>query len=257
MGIYTDEWLEYIFVIDINPSNTEIILEILRELFEFPSIRTHANVTYISIEKCDEEQLRKIKYYNKYKSAWATTFNDSLVKMDEIYQDDPILDIKNKIEFDKIIGSELKDYILDYGWFKYSCIFTTYDTDPIGRHYLQYIIKVNLKDNPESIQLFKNKIKSTCEKNEISVIPQLYRQKNSGMLFILISELLYKRLYESNYYKHYRPLWDLKKYSMDRIPITKNPDIKFTDCESNLLNVLLASEIASNIESHGWYNVYD
>ena len=53
--------------------------------------------------------------------------------------------------------SELKNFIIDYGWFRHSCMITTYEDDPVGMHYLEYIIEVNIDDNMDSIELFKNK----------------------------------------------------------------------------------------------------
>ena len=256
MGIYANEWLEYVLIIDINSSNTEIILEILRKLFSFPSIKTQGSHKYISIQKCDGFQLLKTKYYNEHKDNWANTYSESLVKIDEKYQNEIILDEKNKIVFDNVIDSNLKDYILDYGWYKYSCVGTTYGDDPIGRHYLQYIAEVNIENNLESIDLFKKKIVKVCELNKIHDIPQLYRQKTDSMIFIKLSELTNDKLYESEYYKHY-PLWDLEKYSVGRTRIMNDTKLKFTNCEFNSLNILLTSEIASNIVCHGWYDVYD
>lgn len=258
MGIYVNEWLEFIVILDINSSNTEIILKILRKLFDFPSVKSQGKYKYISIEECNGNRLLKSKYYNENKDTWGTDYQQTLTKIDKKYCDELILDEKNKCVYDNLISSALKDYILDYGWYKNSSVDTTYYGDePLGRHYLQYIIEINIENSSESIKLFKNKLAQICEENKIYVIPQLYRQTTNSMIFIKISELINKRLYETDYYKHHYPFWNLEKYSVGRSLITDTTKLEFDSYESNLLNILLKSEISSNIVCHGWYNVYD
>ena len=257
MGIYVNEWLEFVVILDINSSNTEIILEILRKLFDFPSVKTQGKYKYISIEECNDKRLLQTKYYNENKDTWGVDYQQTLTKINEKYCNELILDEKNKCICDNLISSALKDYILDYGWYKNSSIGSTYGDEPLGRHYLQYVIEVNIENDPESIKLFKNKLAQICEENKICVVPQLYRQTTNAMIFIKISELINKRLYDTEYYKHYYPFWNLEKYSLGRSPITETTKLKFDDYESNLLNVLLKSEISPNVVCHGWYDVYD
>ena len=81
-------------------------------------------------------------------------------------------------------------------------------------------------------------------------------------LFILLLGLKHcsnpnKKLYETDYYKHYYPFWNLEKYSVGRSLITDATKLEFDSYESNLLNVLLKSEISSNVTCHEWYDVYD
>ena len=108
----------------------EIILKILRNLFDFPCVKTHGKYKYISIEECNANRILKSKYYEN-KDTWGTDYQQILTKIDEKYCDKLILDEKNKCVCDNLISSALKDYILDYGWYKNSSVDTTYGDEPI------------------------------------------------------------------------------------------------------------------------------
>lgn len=257
MGIYVDEWLEYVLIIDINESNKEEILKVLSTMYDFPCVKTKGKYTYITIDKYDCIQLLKTKYYDDKKETWGVYFNENLMKIEDGYSNELILGEQNKTKLDNLLCSGLKGYVIEHGWYKNSYMGTTYGDDSLGRHYLQYIIEVNIANNSESTDLFKKKLEKICEQNKVCVVPELYRQKTNTMIFIKISELLGQELYNTEYYKHYCLFWDLEKYSLGRKQIIVDTGIKLNDHCSNLLNVLLSSEIAPNVVCHGWYNVYD
>jgi len=257
MGIYINEWLEYVLVIDINESNKEQILKVLKTIFDFPCVKTKGKHTYISIDEYDDERLLKTKYYDERKEYWGVYFKENLIKVEDKYLDELILGEKNKIMLDKLLCSDLKDYVVESGWYKNSSMGTTYGDDPLGRHYLQYIVELNVEDNFDSIDSFKNKLKKICELNKIRIVPQLYRQKTNNMIFIKIRELTGQELYDTEYYKHYYLLWNLEKDSVNRKAIMDDTGIELKKYDSDLLNVLLSSEISLNIIRHGWYDVYD
>jgi hypothetical protein len=254
MGIYISEWLEYALIIDLNPDTMEKILEILKKFSSIPCIKSQGEVKYITIDEYDDERLLKTMYYNDNQAVWNTYFSSKLVKIDKKYCEELVIDSKKQSILDSIMSSELKDYVIDFGWYKNSSIGTTYCDEPLGRHYLEYIMIVNIENNSESIKTFKERLCKVCNENKVTV-PNLFRHIDT--IFIKITQLTESELYSTDHYKHYYPLWNLNKNLVERIPVINSSKLKLSTVNENLVDILIKSEISSNIVKYGWYDVFD
>lgn len=251
MGIYTHFLLQYNIIIDIQTLNIDDVLYFIRKIYNSPCIKKKDNKYYITIQEINEDLIKNKIIFDEIFTK------DELSKISDTECLNLVLTEENKLLCEKIITKDFEKYILDHGWYKNITIFTTFDTVNSSKiiHDLEYIIELNIENNENAINLYKEKINDICKKNNITNVPKLYRQKTNNMIFIKIEKLYGKNLFETEYYKYYYPIWNLDTISMCRILITDNNDKLELNFENKkILDIILKS--STNIVNHGWYNTY-
>jgi len=256
MGIYVNYWLSYIIVVDINDDNIDDAINIIKSMPYNISVKSDGNIQYIEIAKCDNDRLTKTEYYKLNMADQSKIIYETLLK--KINTDEIIELLHNEQEMlTYLLNSDLKKYIISHDWYaQYDC-WTIYDDLPRKRLYkfLQYNIIVNIDDNPDNINNFKNKLKSICGNCDPLSSLNLFRQKDNNVKFIKLVECTGNRLENTPYYKHIEPVWNI--YKVGRRKIKNDIVADLTEKESVMLQHILNSELKNNIISHGWYYICD